>query len=112
MYAGGSYCDPRIRELKKRRKRKKQYESLLSAIVDSKCPDIPHYTQQTLSSCGPTCLTMVLNSFGIEKNEWDISPKIGRKPNQGTSNESLVSAKDIYNLDCEYGNNGSIADRK
>lgn len=52
--------------------------------------------QETLHGgyCGPACLKMVMEYYGVDKSEEEVAEKCGRDPDLGTDAESLEISKD------------------
>eukprot|EP01083_Nonionella_stella_P026311 72360_1 len=111
MYNSGLYSrySTEYREHKQRQKAVAQNKKYLKAIALNKSPNFQYFKQETCYTCGPACIRMVLGSFGIDKTEKEICDAVKPiTPEYGTPLKQLVSIKDIYNLECQYGNNGSI----
>lgn len=66
--------------------------------------------QETLhgSYCGPASLKMVLEYWGIEKDEEEVAVACNRDPDLGTDDISLKKAAESYGLKAEVENNSSF----
>ena len=109
MYGFYDYYSPESRARRQRKQRQQKSKNLQKAITTKNCPNIKHFYQETNVSCGPASIKMVLKCFDIDSTEYAISRAIGRTDFQrGTSIEKLIKIADIYNLDCQHGNNATF----
>ena len=62
--------------------------------------DVPYHKQQNWYTCGPTCLRMLLEYFGISASEEDVT-KACKTTELGTTPSQLVKGSDILGLDAD-----------
>lgn len=72
--------------------------------------EIEPYKQSAPGYCGPACLKMVLQYFGIEKSEEELSELAECNPRRGTSGERLLEAAQFYGLEGIIKDNATLGD--
>ncbi len=60
--------------------------------------------------CGPASLKMVLDYYGVEKDEKEIAEKCGRDPKLGTDDVSIKKAAENYGFKVEIQNEAAFED--
>lgn len=68
--------------------------------------------QETLHGgyCGPASLKIVLDYYGVQRNEREIAERCGRDKNLGINDMAIKRAARFYGLDVEIKNKASFAD--
>ena len=66
--------------------------------------------QETLHGgyCGPASLKMVLDYWGVDKSEEEVSRMCNRNPELGTDDTSIKKVAELYGLKAEIENNSSF----
>ena len=71
---------------------------------------LPYYHQETDFSCGPACVQMVLEFFGVKKREEELRQQMNARPRIGTSHQSLIRALRTHGLICRARSDASLRD--
>src|SRR3989344_1173408 len=58
--------------------------------------DVPHKQQETDYDCGPVCLEMLLDFYGVSYDEEKLERICDAGPGRGTDNDNLVRAADHF----------------
>jgi predicted double-glycine peptidase len=52
--------------------------------------DVPYFEQETLFSCGPAALKMMLLFYGVEKTEEELSERLHTNKEKGTLHKDMI----------------------
>lgn len=73
---------------------------------------IPYYEQETIYTCGPACMRMVLASLGIKKSEDQLTKLLGTNKIRGTNHRDFVSLAEKFKLRYSVNREATIHDLK
>lgn len=71
---------------------------------------VPHKTQTTDYTCGPVCLEMLLDFYGVAYDHETLERLCGACPGKGTDNENLVHAAEHFGTRPIVKENASLED--
>ncbi len=72
--------------------------------------DVPHHHQKNGYFCGPTCLKMVMEYFGVKKTEKEIALIADTNEEKGTSHRGMIEACRKMGFSCFVHENSSLED--
>lgn len=64
--------------------------------------------KQTLGFCGPTCVRMILNYYGIKKSEDELAKIIGATKKDGCTPEQIILGMKKLGIKVTYGKNFNL----
>jgi len=73
---------------------------------------LPYHRQQRFNTCGPACMRMVLEAFGIKKSEQELAKALKTNIFRGTLHKDMVKAAWLYDLRYASFSNATIKDLK
>lgn len=71
---------------------------------------VPHRLQTTDYTCGPTCLEMLLEFYGVEYDSEKLEALCEAAPKRGTDNQKLVEAAQGCGVEPRVLENASLQD--
>ena len=74
--------------------------------------DFPYYRQETDFTCGPACLRMVLERFGVRKTEKQLAGLLETTKKEGTLNKAFPVVAKKLKLNYVANGNSSIKELK
>lgn len=69
---------------------------------------VPYRHQENNYFCGPTCLKMVFERFGVKKTEKDLAKLAGTNERSGTSHYGMIEACKKTGFSCFVHENSSL----
>ncbi len=78
--------------------------------MSSNLLNVTAYEQKSKGYCGPACLKMVLEYYGIVKDEEELAELAECTPQYGVSGEGLLEAGQYYGLEGKIQDNSSLED--
>jgi len=74
--------------------------------------DFPYHRQQKFNTCGPACMRMALERFGVKKPEQELVKALKTNILQGTLHKNMAKAAWLYDLRYVSFSNATIKDLK
>jgi len=74
--------------------------------------DFPYHHQQKFNTCGPACMRMVLEAFGIKKSEQELAKTLKTSIFKGTLHKNIIRAAWLYDLRYASFSNATVKDLK
>lgn len=71
---------------------------------------VPHKEQVTDYDCGPTCIEMLFDFYGISYDRDKLENLCDASPGRGTDNENLVHAVESFGVQSVVKENASLED--
>ncbi len=71
---------------------------------------VPHRTQSNTYNCGPTCLEMLLDFYGVSYDPAEMETICDATPGKGTDNDNLVRAIEAAGMQPTVKENASLED--